>query len=84
LFPHRIVDLDYESLTESQEEKSRKLLSQIGLEWEDQCLDFHKTERAVQTASALQVRQKMYRDSSSEWRKYEKHLEPMVEALRGF
>ena len=55
-----------------------------GLEWEDQCLDFHKTERAVQTASALQVRQKMYRDSSSEWRKYEKHLEPMVEALRGF
>jgi tetratricopeptide (TPR) repeat protein len=84
LFPHRIVDLDYESLTESQEEKSRKLLSQIGLEWEDQCLEFHKTERVVQTASALQVRQKMYRDSSSEWRKYEKHLEPMVEALRGF
>jgi tetratricopeptide (TPR) repeat protein len=84
LFPGRIVDLDYESLTEKQEEESRKLLSQMGLEWEDQCLDFHKTERVVQTASALQVRQKMYRGSSSEWRKYEEHLEPMVEALRGF
>ena len=84
LFPGRIVDLDYESLTENQEEESRKLLSQIGLEWEDQCLEFHKTERAVQTASALQVRRKMYRDSSSEWQKYEKYLEPMVEALRGF
>jgi tetratricopeptide (TPR) repeat protein len=84
LFPDRIVDLDYESLTENQEEETRKLLGQIGLEWEDQCLDFHKTERAVQTASALQVRRAMYQDSSSDWQKYEKYLEPMVEALRGF
>ena len=84
LFPGRIVDLDYESLTENQEEETRRLVSRIGLQWEDQCLEFHKTERAVQTASALQVRQRMYRDSSSEWRKYEKHLEPMVEALKGF
>ena len=84
LFPGRIVDLDYESLTENQEEETRRLVSRIGLEWEDQCLEFHKTERAVQTASALQVRRRMYRDSSSEWRKYEKHLESMVEALKGF
>ena len=84
MFPGRIVDMNYESLTENQEEESRKLLGQIGLEWEDQCLEFHETERAVQTASSLQVRRKMYRDSSSKWRKYEKYLEPMVETLRGF
>jgi hypothetical protein len=84
LFPGRIVELDYESLTENQEEETRKLLHQVGLEWEDQCLEFHKTERAVQTASALQVRRKMYQHSSSEWRKYERYLEPMVEALKGF
>ena len=83
LFPGQIIDLDYESLTENQEEETRRLLGRIGLEWEDQCLAFHKTERAVQTASALQVRRKMYQDSSREWRKYEKHLESMVEALRG-
>ena len=84
LFPGRIVDLAYESLTEDQEEETRKLLGQIGLGWESRCLEFHKTERAVQTASALQVRREMYQDSSCEWRKYEKYLEPMIEALRGF
>lgn len=84
LFPGRIVDLEYESLTENQEDESRRLLKQAGLQWEDQCLEFHKTRRAVQTASAMQVRREMYQDSSNEWRKYEKRLGPMLESLRGF
>jgi len=83
-FPGRIYDLNYEALTEYQEDETRKLLENVGLNWEDQCLEFHKTKRAVQTASATQVRQKMYQGSSEEWRKYEKHLEPMIELLRGF
>ena len=83
-FPGRIYDLNYEALTEHQEDESRKLLDHVGLDWEDQCLEFHKTKRAVRTASATQVRQKMYQGSSEEWRKYEKHLAPMVELLRGF
>ncbi len=83
-FPGRIYDLNYEALTEHQEEETRKLLDCVGLDWEDQCLEFHETKRAVRTASATQVRQKMYQGSSEEWRKYEKHLAPMVELLRGF
>jgi len=83
-FPGRIYDLNYEALTEHQEVETRKLLEYVGLNWEDQCLEFHKTKRAVQTASDTQVRQKMYQGSSDEWRKYEKHLEPMVELLSGF
>ncbi len=83
-FLGRIYDLNYEALTEHQEDETRKLLEYIGLNWEDQCLEFHKTKRAVQTAAATQVRQKMYQGSSEEWRKYEKHLEPMVEILRNF
>jgi tetratricopeptide (TPR) repeat protein len=82
--PGRIYDLQYETLTEHQELETRKLLEHVGLDWEDQCLDFHETRRAVQTASGTQVRQKMYRGSSDEWRNYEKHLEPLVEALSGF
>ncbi|MGD8341512.1 MAG: tetratricopeptide repeat protein, partial [Gammaproteobacteria bacterium] len=81
-FPGRIFDLNYEALTEDQEVETRKLLEYVGLEWEDQCLEFHKTRRAVQTASSSQVRQKMYQGSSEEWRKYEKHLGPMLELLR--
>ena len=56
----------------------------VGLDWEDQCLEFHNTRRAIQTASVMQVRQKMYRGSSDAWRKYEKHLGTMVESLGGF
>ena len=83
-FPGQIFDLNYESLTEHQEDETRKLLEHIGLNWEDQCLEFYKTKLVVQTSSATQVRRKMYRGSSDEWRKFEKHLEPMLELLRGF
>lgn len=80
-FPGQIYDLDYESLTENQEEETRLLLDYCGLDWEDQCLDFHKTRRSVQTLSARQVRKAMYTGSSRVWRKYETHLQPMLETL---
>lgn len=82
-FPGRIYDLSYEALTQEQEEETRKLLAHAGLTWEDACLEFHKTERAVLTTSSPQVRQKMYRGSSEEWRKYEEFLGPMMEGLAG-
>ena len=73
-YPGRIYDLQYEQLTENQEEETRKLLDYCGLPWEDACLNFHETERAVRTASATQVRKKMYQGSSDAWKKFEKHL----------
>jgi len=79
--PGRIVDLDYEALTENQEEETRKLLEQCGLPFDEACLSPHKTKRAVRTASAAQVREKIYTGSSEAWRKYEKHLGPLIEAL---
>jgi tetratricopeptide (TPR) repeat protein len=80
-FPGRIYDLDYERLTENQEEETRKLLAYCGLPWQDRCLEFEKTERAVRTASATQVRKKMYKGSSEAWRKFERHLGPLLEGL---
>ncbi len=80
-FPGRIYDLDYESLTENQEPETRELLAAVGLEWEPSCLQFHRTERVVETASATQVRQKMYTGSSAAWRHYEAHLGPMLQEL---
>ena len=81
-FPNRIYDIRYEDLTENQEEETRKLLTFGELDWEDQCIEFHKTRRAVRTSSAGQVRMAMYRGSSDAWRHYSDHLQPLLSALQ--
>ena len=80
-FPGKIYDLDYESLTLNQEEETRRLLANCELPWEDNCLDFHETRRAVKTASLSQVRKKIYTGSSDAWKKYGKYLEPLSSRL---
>jgi len=80
-YPNNIYDLCYEDLTENQEQETHRLLEYCNLEWETQCLDFHKTKRAINTASAAQIREKMYKGSSEAWRKYEEHLQPLIKAL---
>jgi hypothetical protein len=76
------LDLHYEELTADQEAASRRLLAFCGLEWDERCLRFHDTQRVVQTSSVLQVRQPMYRSSVGRWKRYEAHLQPLLEALR--
>ena len=58
------------------------LIEKIGLSWEDEILKFHENNRAVETNSLLQVRSKVYKDSSQNWKKYEKHLTPVMEILK--
>jgi len=81
-FPDKIYHLDYEKLTENQETETRNLLDYCGLDWEQQCLDFHTTKRDVKTGSHVQVRKKMYQGSSSAWIKYEKLLNPLINKLK--
>lgn len=81
-FAGRIYELNYEALTQNQEEETGKLLEYCELAWEDRCLEFHKTERAVSTLSSSQVRQRMYKGSSEAWKAFEKHLQPLVEGIR--
>ena len=80
-FPDKIYDLCYEDLTTNQEEETRNLLKYCELEWDENCLNFHLTKRAVKTTSAFQVRQKMYQGSSEAWRKYEEYLQPLMNGL---
>ena len=61
--------------------ESRRLIEFLGLEWEPACLEFHRTERAVQTASGWQVRQPLYDRSVGRWRHYKRHLARLLEAL---
>ena len=81
LFPNKIYDLNYENLTINQEKETKKLIKYCDLEWDENCLDFHKNQRGVLTASSAQVRKKMYQGSSEAWKKYEKNLQPLIKGL---
>ncbi len=75
------LDIQYEDIVADQEKQARRLLEYCGLEWNEACLDFHKTKRQVRTASVTQVRQPIYNTSVERWRKYEKFLGPLLEEL---
>jgi len=74
-------DVQYEAIVADMEGEARKLLDYCGLEWNAACLDFHKTQRQIRTASVVQVRQPIYATSVERWRKYEKFLGPLLEEL---
>ena len=79
--PLRMLDIQYEALIADLEGESRRLIAFLGLDWEAACLEFHRTERIVATASGWQVRQPLYDRSVGRWRNYERHLGPLLEAL---
>jgi tetratricopeptide (TPR) repeat protein len=74
-----ILDVPYEGLVQAPEAWSRKMLDFLGLPWDPSCLDFHRTDRSVTTASKWQVRQRISASSVNRWRNYEK----FVDALSG-
>jgi tetratricopeptide (TPR) repeat protein len=74
--PGRILELSYEALVEDQEGETRRLLAHCGLDWSDQCLNFHAHSGAVSTPSAAQVRRPIYRDSVARWRQHAAALAP--------
>jgi tetratricopeptide (TPR) repeat protein len=82
VLPLTIFDLQYEELTQDQEAMSRRLVAFCGLDWDERCLRFFENQRVVRTASTLEVRQPMYRSSVGRWKRYEAHLQPLLEALR--
>jgi hypothetical protein len=81
VLPSQILTVDYETLVGEQEAESRRIIAFAGLEWDDECLAFHKAKRAVSTASVWQARQPIFTTSMKRWRHYERHLEPLREAL---
>ncbi len=76
-----LLDVDYEALVADTEAQSRRLVEHIGLDWDPACLDFHRNERAVVTASLAQVRQPIYHGSVERWRPYADHLQPLIDTL---
>jgi tetratricopeptide (TPR) repeat protein len=76
-----LLDVRYEDLVADTEAQARRLIEYCGLEWNDACLEFYKTKRAVRTASVTQVRQPIYTTSVERWRQYEPFLKPLLDEL---
>jgi len=77
----KILDIVYEELIEDQETMTRKMIEHCGLEWDEQCLSFHKTKRDVNTPSYDQVRKPIYKKSVARWKNYETYLQPLLKKL---
>tara|TARA_B100001540_G_scaffold276275_1_gene262991 strand:+ start:2665 stop:4296 length:1632 start_codon:yes stop_codon:yes gene_type:complete len=80
-FSERIININYENLVENFEKEVKKLFDKLSLNWEKQLYDFHKNERPVETASFMQVRSKIYKKSSEQWKNYQKYLKCMTDIL---
>ena len=76
-----IYELDYEQLTISQEDETRKLIEHLNLNWDDKCLSPQNNTRSIATASNVQVRKKVYKGSSQQWKKYEPFLNGAFDSL---
>jgi predicted Zn-dependent protease len=81
VLPGRVHRVFHERLVDDPERETRALLDHLGLPFEESCLRFYETERAVRTASSQQVRQPIFTEGVEHWRNYEEWLEPLKTAL---
>jgi tetratricopeptide (TPR) repeat protein len=83
VLPIPILELAYEDVVSDLEGSARRLIDHCGLDWETICLEFYRADRRVKTASLEQVRRPIYDSSVDRWRRFERHLAPLREALSG-
>ena len=88
VLPGKVLTVHYEDTVADLERQVRRILDHCGLPFEESCVRFHETRRAVRTASSEQVRQPIYSDALGTWRHYAPFcdwlvadLKPIVDAL---
>jgi tetratricopeptide (TPR) repeat protein len=81
VLPGRVHRVQYEEMVADTEVQIRALLDYCELDFEEQCLKFYETDRAVRTPSSEQVRKPIYKEGLEQWRNFETHLDPLKEAL---
>ncbi len=74
VLPGKILDVHYEQTVDDLETQVRRILDFCELPFEQSCIDFYQTERAIKTASSEQVRQPIYKGALGTWRRYEQFL----------
>ena len=78
-----LITVQYEDVVADTEGQARRLIDFLGLKWNKKCLDFHKSDRPVKTASVAQVRKPIYKTAVKRWMKYGDGLQPLVDAIEG-
>ena len=82
VLPGVVHTVRYEDLVTNTEAEARRAIKHCDLEWQPECLEFHRSKEASTTASTVQVRRPVYQSSVGRWRDYEQQLQPVVEILR--
>jgi tetratricopeptide (TPR) repeat protein len=77
----QLIRVRYEEMIQDTELQSRRLIDFLGLDWEEACLQFHRTKRPVRTASVNQVRQEIFNTSIGRWKNYETYIGPLLKTL---
>jgi len=80
--PGKVLRINYEELINNTENEISRLLSFCNLAWEEPCLNFHKTQRSINSASSEQVRQPLYNTAIGFWRHYENQLEELKDTFQ--
>jgi len=81
VLPGKVLDVQYQEVVADLEGQVRRILEYCELDWEESCLRFHETSRAVKSASSEQVRRPIYSSAVNSWRHYEPHLDALIEVL---
>jgi cytochrome c-type biogenesis protein CcmH/NrfG len=81
MLPGRVLHVSYEDLVRAPDEQVPRLLAHCGLEFDARCLEFHRTQRPVRTASSEQVRRPLYTSGIGYWRRFERELQPLRTSL---
>ena len=81
VLPGRVKHVRYEDMVNDMPGMARAIIDVVGLPWDDGVLDFHKKKHAVNTLSSIQVRKGVYKDSLQSWRRYESHLQPVLDRI---
>jgi tetratricopeptide (TPR) repeat protein len=82
VFPGFVLPVNHEDVVDDLEKQVSRMLNFCGLEFEQACIDFHKTKRNIKTPSSEQVRQPIYKSATEQWRHFEPYLEPLKKALK--
>ena len=79
-----VMELHYENLVADQRGETERIIEFLGLPWQEDCMEFHKSKRVAKTISYDQVNKKMYKTSSGRWKNYEKHLGPLIDVVSDY
>jgi glycyl-tRNA synthetase alpha subunit len=77
VLPNKILRVTYENVVADLESEVRRMLGFCGLDFEESCVNFHQTDRAVRTASSEQVRQPIFKSGVDQWENFSPYLDPL-------